>query len=506
VSGVEKLPELVALLDELVPFDDGLCPDWDDVLARAQSETARSRSRKRVRWSWFRTGLPILASVAITVAVVVFAIGIRARHAQGVGGSGRYPYTLLDVGTFGGPSGFLDLPGVPITSQGSVLSAADTAAHDRDYPHCPPPGACSDRYIQHAAVWQDGQLMDLGALPGQNSSGIYQQNSSGVGVGASEDGLRDPFTKTVASVAVMFENGKVINLGALPGGYESGAKNIDDQGQVAGFSSNGIRDFFACYLFGANSPCGWPTQVRAVVWRHGVVRDLGTLGGSDAIVTAQNDRGEIAGQSYSSDTNLTIAPFLWKNGHMINLGTLGGTSGSANWLNDSGEVVGQSNLSYNSGYNAFLWNGRRMIDLTPRAARASANWINDRGDVTGYTCATGNGPGCTGFLWRHGKLTVLPIILRGKAWASGNSVNNLDQVVGADYGCCSTDDKPVLAALWANGHAYDLNKLVAPSALRLINANYIDDHGDIVGFGTLPNGDQRMFLLTRNTTVPLQNK
>jgi hypothetical protein len=40
----------------------------------------------------------------------------------------------------------------------------------------------------------------------------------------------------------------------------------------------------------------------------------------------------------------------------------------------------------------------------------------------------------------------------------------------------------------------------------MVSASYIDDHGDIVGQGVLPNGEQRMFLLTRNPTVPLPNK
>jgi len=50
---------------------------------------------------------------------------------------------------------------------------------------------------------------------------------------------------------------------------------------------------------------------------------------------------------------------------------------------------------------------------------------------------------------------------------------------------------------------HDLNTLIAPSRLHLVTAYYIDDHGDIVGRGALPNGDQRAFLLVRNRSVPL---
>ncbi len=280
------------------------------------------------------------------------------------------------------------------------------------------------------------------------------------------------------------------------------------EGQIAGFSSNAIRDPYACWVLTDPPPCGWTTQVRAVVWRNGVISDLGTLGGHDALVAAQNDEGDIAGESYTSDQPSAttsfppLAPFLWKNGRMISLGTLGGHTGRVNWLNDRGEVVGQSDLAGDRTYHAFLWNGQRMIDLTPGAAKGAANWINDRGDVTGWTCASVSSP-CTAFLWRDGKLTALPTVGTGVSWADPNGINDLDQVVGDETNAANTED--IIAALWANGHGYNLNKLVAPTSLRMVSANYINDQGEIVGYGTLPNGDQRMFLLTRNPTVPLPN-
>jgi Tol biopolymer transport system component len=83
MSGVDRLPELAAALEELVPLDAGSRPDWDDVLARAESHTAGSRTRTRGRLGWLRTPMrivPILASLAITAAVVVVALGIHARR------------------------------------------------------------------------------------------------------------------------------------------------------------------------------------------------------------------------------------------------------------------------------------------------------------------------------------------------------------------------------------------------------------------------------------------
>ena len=59
------------------------------------------------------------------------------------------------------------------------------------------------------------------------------------------------------------------------------------------------------------------------------------------------------------------------------------------------------------------------------------------------------------------------------------------------------------AVLWSHGQGYDLNTLIAPSALHLASAEYINDQGEIVGHGVLPNGDQRVFLLIANPSVPL---
>jgi hypothetical protein len=42
----------------------------------------------------------------------------------------------------------------------------------------------------------------------------------------------------------------------------------------------------------------------------------------------------------------------------------------------------------------------------------------------------------------------------------------------------------------------DLNTLVPPgSKMHLVEAEYINDRGEIAGFGVLPNGDGHAFLL-----------
>jgi probable HAF family extracellular repeat protein len=157
-----------------------------------------------------------------------------------------------------------------------------------------------DPYVAHAFAWQRGQLHDLGALAGNNSSAVFQVNRNGVGVGMSETAITDPFTGWPAEHAVMFKDGRVIDLGTLPGGYESQAQAITDTGEVSGFASNGIPDPFASAFFGQGT--AWDTQLRTFVSQDGVMRDIGTLGGPDTLWNAANDLGEITGSSFTNST------------------------------------------------------------------------------------------------------------------------------------------------------------------------------------------------------------
>jgi uncharacterized membrane protein len=99
------------------------------------------------------------------------------------------------------------------------------------------------------------------------------------------NGALDPITGQAELEAVLWKDGGPINLGTF-GGTQSMAGSVNDHGQVVGCATNTIAD--------AASVCmGVPqaTQSRAFLWQDGTMRDLGTLGGTDANAFIVNQRG-----------------------------------------------------------------------------------------------------------------------------------------------------------------------------------------------------------------------
>lgn len=81
---------------------------------------------------------------------------------------------------------------------------------------------------------------------------------------------------------------------------------------------------------------------------------MGTLGGEESIATDINDRGQVVGYSSIRPGEFTMHAFLWEDGEMQDLGTLGGPNSRASAVNNRGQVVGES-LEDESSERAVLW-------------------------------------------------------------------------------------------------------------------------------------------------------
>jgi probable HAF family extracellular repeat protein len=441
---------------------------------------------------------PLLLAAAAILSALAFVVPAQARA--------QYPYTLVDLGTLGGPQSEVGNQPIPFaTRQDAFVGTADTSLSDPFAPN-DNPAFNGDPFVQHTFVWRDGTITDLGALgsqPGENSSWPASVNARGDIAGASDNGTMDPLGYEEAN-AVLWKDGRIINLGTL-GGTESLAFFLNDRDQVVGAAANLVTDPVSMFGFG--------TQTRAFLWQDGTMRDLGTLGGPDAAAFFINDAGQVAGNSYTNSTpnpatgSPTTHPFMWQNGHMKDLGTLGGTqatTGTWGALNDRGEVVGQSNLPGDLTFHPFVWNGHAITDLgTFGGDLGAASWISDHGQVVGWadTSQTLTPPlGEPGdqlyqaFLWDHGVMTNLGTA-PGDRCSVANSINDRGQVVGNAGHCHGAVD----AFLYAHGSTVNLNDLIAPSPLHLKEAIAINDRGEIMGIGVLPNANQHAYVLIPGT-------
>jgi probable HAF family extracellular repeat protein len=416
-------------------------------------------------------------------------------------------YQLIDPGTLGGPNSYNESNPIEnlISVHGAAALAADTLVPDPFAPNC----FNSDCFVSYAVVWQRGVLTDLGALDPGYSSFASAINARGEVAGVSENGQIDPLTAFPEIIAVLWKNG-IINLGTL-GGNQSVANGISDRGQVVGAALNAISDPFAtiplCPTCGTFAqyfnfvPAA--TQMHAFRWTEaGGMQDLGALGGPDSSASFVNQRGQIAGEFFTSFTPNpstgvpTVDPFFWENGKMVDIGTLGGTFGAPNWMNNRGQVVGYSNVAGDQNSHAFRWDkkeGLKDLGVLPGASSSGADSINDAGEIVGGSCGLNGANFCLAVLWKDGAVIDLGT-LAGDTCSSANWINSQSQIVGFASADCNNEDH---AGLSENGGRFvDLQKLVLPgSGVTLTNAIFINDQGEIAARGVLSNGDQRAVVL-----------
>ena len=260
----------------------------------------------------------------------------------------------------------------------------------------------------HAILWRDGQMVDLGTLPGGSYSEAFAINDVGQVVGFS---YNDQSTCTAFDGcwhAFLWQDGTMTDLGGLDPRFQSYAYSINNRGQIAGGSAT------------ADYPFGF---FHAVVWEDGTQTDLGRPeSASDALALGINARGDAVGWAA---VNGQVLPFRWSQGAASQLPLPPGSQGAeARKINDRGQIIGQGSN------HVLLWTNGAVAELpdVPGAVRSDAYDLNDAGVVVGEGLMSNSG--FVAVRWVRGSSERLPAIA---GWTESNArgINAQGDVAGA---------------------------------------------------------------------------
>ena len=312
--------------------------------------------------------------------------------------------TPIDLGTFGGPNSNVNWPNH--TTKGEIVGIAETAEPNpygepfscfAFFPSAAPTGD-----VCLGFAWRDGVMTPLPPLPGGYDSYAAGVNNKGQVVGWAEDGILDPTCNNAppASQFLQFEAviwgpklTTIMQLPPYPGDPDSAATAINDLGQVIGISG-------LC-----SNAVGGASAEHALLWENGKPINLGNIGGMAwNTPVALNSHGQIVGfANTSGDQNAGPSPtaFMWTRATgMQPLPLLSGDKNSIAFdINEKGQVVGQSAGPNDGpiGERAFLYENGMMLDLNalmqPDTSLylTNAQGINDSGEIAGtaFDASTG---------------------------------------------------------------------------------------------------------------------
>jgi uncharacterized membrane protein len=268
------------------------------------------------------------------------------------------------------------------------------------------------------------------------------------------------------------------------GGTSNGGNSINDQTWVAGYAR----------LLNRNR--------HAILWRSGLLTDLGTLGGPNSSVTwgVKNTAGIIVGISQTADSE-----------------PLGEAWSSAAFYSTPNNV-GYINLG-------FVWQNNQLRGLLPFSGgdNSFATGANNFGQAVGWAENGVHDTACVSpqvlqfrpAVWTLGPDNIqdLPLI-PGDSSGAATAINDIGQIVGISGICDQAVGRHTAkhAVLWENGTVTDIYP--NPPAPWWNTPTAINQRGDVVGFAGDPafvEGDVlHAFMWTREDGIrqlkPLPNR
>jgi probable HAF family extracellular repeat protein len=250
--------------------------------------------------------------------------------------------SMTPLSTLGGHNGAASA----INNQGEVAGNAETATTDST---CPPydPNQGQYQVLQDKpVVWKNGHIEELPTYGGDPDGFAIAINDHGQVAGAS--GACSTFNVVnglyLSPVhALLWDRGKVINLGNLGGAFGNQAHNINNRGQVVGASDLAGDDVF-----------------HGFVWSQSTgMQDVPPLQGDTySVALAINDPGVVTGVSIDSTFTILHA-FVVVDGVPTDLNTLISTDSplqlqTACGINTRGEITGLAVEKSTGQYRGYL--------------------------------------------------------------------------------------------------------------------------------------------------------
>lgn len=185
-------------------------------------------------------------------------------------------------------------------------------------------------------VYVDGRIDEIRNPFGLNISQINDINNKGqmIGFAISPDTITTPYGPASGKVhLLLYRSGAAAEI-PLPEGYELDGQHspkMNNSGQV-------IINAFVTDRGGSHDHC--------FLWHNGKLADLGKLPGlSDMNGIAISSRGDIIGNAVLTSSNYKSRPFLWRRGTLYSLNDLaahpGWTMTAVTGINRRGQIVGQ---------------------------------------------------------------------------------------------------------------------------------------------------------------------
>jgi probable HAF family extracellular repeat protein len=253
------------------------------------------------------------------------------------------------------------------------------------------------------------------------------------------------------------------------GGFGFAEYEVDNLDPLGGTSSVGFSINNRGWVAGRSNMTGNQSR-HATLWRDGVLKNLGTLGGANSAVLwpVKNVEGIVSGVAQTSEPDplnerwscgfffpaatargTRCLGFRWEDDEMTPLPTLGGTHGFATGTNNRGRTVGWAENTVHDPtcvepqrlqFRAVVWGpGKdhiRARQLRPLKGHtvSAATAINDDGVVVGISgiCdqAAGRFSAISSVLWKRGNKPRELGDLGGVAWNTPMAINQRGDVVG----------------------------------------------------------------------------